>query len=181
MRRDRFLELMLSIFSPSTQSTRIKKPDGKSVKRPDGYRNLSAQNELLLDFAFDNEGSFLYHAKCLRKVFRISNSRLTHLHKLARARANPPIEEMLKKDIPPERLRDVIVPSNTPDRDAWFAALHEDQPVQSRQMIKLHQLQGRRSNRAKQEPTLHALLAFLDQHDSGGGAQYAPALSVLVL
>ena len=111
-------------------------------------RDVKAGSQLLLNKLFSPRGDCLIDAPCAKALFGLGNGRFVKLHEEAVRRAEHPIEEMTKGEVPRARYNDIIAPTggNGINMLEWWTRLRDSDVVRLRTNFLVHGNTGNTGN-----------------------------------
>lgn len=130
---------------PSLIKRASREHPNKSNKK---YRNLTKQNEWLLENVFDIHGNYLFCVSCIIETLNVHSSRLHRLRKIKQEQANTITRRVKKKDVRTEQIQNIVPSLNVKSILEWWTNLKNDSFVELRDPPKLHR--GRGNNRKDQ-------------------------------
>jgi hypothetical protein len=137
------------------------------AKSPKKYRNITKQNEWLLQNVFDVYGNYTFCVSCIIKILNVHPTRLHRLREIKRGLAKAPIKQIRKKDVSKAVVGNIVPPSNVVNILEWWINLDDDNLVELRDIPKLH---CGSSNNSK-EILLPRFLKFIDTNSQPNGRQ----------
>lgn len=142
---------------------RIQEPKTENKK----YRDISKQNQWLLENIFDSHGNYLYCHSCLKRILGVGAERLHRLREIKREQSNASLIVMQKEQIAKEQMGYIVPPIDEPNVLFWWNQLKDNSVVELRFPPKLHQ---GKSNYSKQK-FLPRFLEFIDNNSQPNGRQ----------
>lgn len=153
---DRFKEMLHFKSKSKLSETREKKP----------ARDLTSQNQWLIENVFDSYGNYVYCYSCIKSILHVGGTRLRRLRKIKQRQSNCPTVKILKSKVPNSQIRDVIFPTNIQDAVEWWENLDDDSVVELRIQPKLHEGHG---NNRKKGKVFEQFLDFVDNNSQSNG------------
>ncbi len=131
------------------------------------YPNITKQNEWLLNNVFDIYGNYIFCVSCINKILSVHPTRLSRLRKIKQEIAKSPTQQIKKKDVPDDRIRDIIPPSDVTNILEWWLSIEDDSLLELRDIPKLYYGS---SNNSK-EYLIPRFLEFIDTNSQPNGRQ----------
>lgn len=146
----------------------IRRASKSKAKSPNkNYPNITKQNDWLINNVFDLYGNYLFCVSCINKILGVHPTRLSRLRKIKQEIAKSPTQQIRKKDVPSDRIRDIIPPSGVTNILEWWLSLEDDCFLELRDIPKLYY---GRSNHSK-EYLIPRFLEFIDTNSQPNGRQ----------
>ncbi|XP_070534172.1 uncharacterized protein [Ptychodera flava] len=163
-------ESFTSIIHPADQLLKRRACYPHPKKRQKHHRNISKENDWLLENVFDVLGNYQFCQPCVVQVLGVGSERLAKLREVKRNLQQEPTKIITKQEVVNQRLeKNVIMPRAVQETfHQWWSTVGENERVEVVAEKPQHGLVGKPSNHAK-TGLQEQFLSFVDMNSQHNG------------